>query len=107
LEYVAQKNAAILISEDLMEKRHSQFKRNQAGFLFHRERCSSPLFLRQHPGELDGFQWYCERCGTLLYEEYFELTDIEKQFPPVFERFYANRERRTCSNCGSVMERAR
>jgi len=57
-------------------------------------------------GELDGFQWYCERCGQLLYEEFFELTDIERQFPPVFERFFANRDRRTCTRCGTVMERA-
>ena len=60
----------------------------------------------RRPGELDGFQWYCERCGARLYEEFFELTDIEKQFPPVFERFFASRERRTCSRCGTVMERS-
>jgi 3-hydroxyanthranilate 3,4-dioxygenase len=57
-------------------------------------------------GELDGFQWYCERCGHRLYEEFFPLTDIEKQFPPVFERFFANRQKRTCARCGTVMERA-
>jgi 3-hydroxyanthranilate 3,4-dioxygenase len=56
-------------------------------------------------GELDGFQWYCERCGHLLYEEFFELTDIEKQFPPVFERFFSSVPRRTCSRCGALMER--
>jgi 3-hydroxyanthranilate 3,4-dioxygenase len=61
---------------------------------------------RRQPGELDGFQWYCERCNNLLYEEFFQLTDIEKQFPPVFERFYASREKRTCSRCGAVQERA-
>ena len=57
-------------------------------------------------GELDGFQWYCERCGSRLYEEFFQLTDIEKQFPPVFERFYSSLERRTCGRCGAVLERA-
>jgi 3-hydroxyanthranilate 3,4-dioxygenase len=57
-------------------------------------------------GELDGFQWYCERCGGLLYEEFFELTDIEKQFPPVFERFFASTAKRTCARCGAVMERS-
>jgi 3-hydroxyanthranilate 3,4-dioxygenase len=62
---------------------------------------------RRQPGELDGFQWYCERCEHLLYEEFFELTDIEKQFPPLFERFYSSVERRTCKNCGAVMERTR
>lgn len=61
---------------------------------------------RRRPGERDGVQWYCERCGHLLYQEFFELTDIEKQFPQVFERFYGDRERRTCSSCAAVMERA-
>ena len=57
-------------------------------------------------GELDGFQWYCERCGGLLYEEFFQLTDIEKQVPPVFERFFASAAKRTCARCGAVMERS-
>jgi 3-hydroxyanthranilate 3,4-dioxygenase len=57
-------------------------------------------------GELDGFQWYCERCGHRLYEEFFPLTDIEKQFPPVFERFFVNLQKRTCGRCGTVMERS-
>jgi 3-hydroxyanthranilate 3,4-dioxygenase len=56
-------------------------------------------------GELDGFQWYCEKCGQLLYQEFFELTDIEKQFPPVFERFFASDQKRTCAHCGTRMER--
>ena len=60
----------------------------------------------RRPGELDGFQWYCERCGRRLYEEFFALTDIEKQFPPVFERFFADLHKRTCRHCGAVMERA-
>ena len=60
---------------------------------------------RRHPGERDGFQWYCENCNHLLYEEFVELTNIETQFPPIFERFFASNERRTCSRCGTVMER--
>jgi 3-hydroxyanthranilate 3,4-dioxygenase len=56
--------------------------------------------------ELDGFQWYCEKCGHLLYEEFFVLTDIEKQFPAVFDRFFADTARRTCTRCGTVMERS-
>src|SRR5579864_5215499 len=54
---------------------------------------------RRRAGELDGFQWYCEHCGNRLYEEFFELTDIEKQFPALFERFYGSLERRTCAQC--------
>ncbi len=58
---------------------------------------------QRRPGELDGLQWYCERCGQLLYEEFFALTDLETQFPPVFERFYSSPERRTCRRCGAVL----
>ena len=61
---------------------------------------------RRRPGEQDGFQWYCENCNHPLYEEFFELTSIETQFPPIFDRFFADRARRTCSKCGTVMERS-
>jgi 3-hydroxyanthranilate 3,4-dioxygenase len=60
---------------------------------------------QRRPGEQDGFQWYCENCGNLLYQEFFELTDIETQLAPVFERFYASLEHRTCTRCGTVAER--
>jgi len=59
----------------------------------------------RQPGEEDGLQWYCERCGQLLYQEFFALKDIETQFPPVFERFYASRAHRTCTRCGTEMRR--
>ena len=51
------------------------------------------------PHELDGLQWYCERCNEKLYEEYFPLVNIETDFPAVFERFYRSHERRTCKVC--------
>jgi 3-hydroxyanthranilate 3,4-dioxygenase len=54
-------------------------------------------------GELDGFQWYCEGCGNLLFEEFIALTDIEKELPPLFERFYSSTARRTCAACRTVM----
>jgi 3-hydroxyanthranilate 3,4-dioxygenase len=56
-------------------------------------------------GELDGFQWYCHNCGQLLHEEFLAVTDIEKQLPPVFERFYSSEARRTCSRCHALMQR--
>ena len=58
---------------------------------------------KRRSGELDGLQWYCERCDALLYEERFALTDIETQFPPVFARFFGNESLRTCKRCGTVM----
>lgn len=58
---------------------------------------------RRNADEKDGFEWYCDKCGTKLYEEYFELTNIVTQFPPIFERFYSNEENCTCKNCGERM----
>lgn len=55
------------------------------------------------PHEKDGLQWYCDRCTTLLYEEYFPLGNVEKDFPPIFDRFYASEAKRTCRKCGDVM----
>jgi 3-hydroxyanthranilate 3,4-dioxygenase len=59
----------------------------------------------RRPGEEDGLQWYCENCGTKLYEEFFPLTNIETQFPPAFERFYGNPQLFTCRTCGTVQTR--
>lgn len=57
---------------------------------------------RRLPDELDGLMWFCERCNHQLYEEFFPLRNIETDFPPVFERFYASREHRTCTQCGHL-----
>jgi 3-hydroxyanthranilate 3,4-dioxygenase len=54
------------------------------------------------PGELDALQWYCERCNHRLHEERFVLTDIETQFPAVFERYYRSQDARTCAACGHL-----
>lgn len=58
----------------------------------------------RRPGELDGLAWYCENCHAELYREEFELTDIETQFPPVFERYYASLAHRSCRQCGTVQQ---
>lgn len=56
---------------------------------------------RRREGEIDGLQWYCEKCNTKLYEEFFKLTNIETQFPEVFERYY-NSPHVNCKSCGQV-----
>lgn len=56
-------------------------------------------------GELDGFQWYCENCGHKLYEEFVAVSNIETQLPPIFDRFFGSMARRTCTRCGTVMEK--
>ena len=62
------------------------------------------LVIERHrlPGEKDGLIWFCERCESRLYEEYFELEDIEAQFPPVFDRYYDDETHRRCDQCGHL-----
>jgi 3-hydroxyanthranilate 3,4-dioxygenase len=55
-------------------------------------------------GEQDGLLWFCEECHAELYREYFELTNIETQFPPVFDRYFSDPALRTCKHCGAVMQ---
>lgn len=52
----------------------------------------------------DGLLWYCDSCNHKLYEEYFPLVDIEQDFLPIFKKFYASEELRTCDKCGTIME---
>ena len=52
----------------------------------------------------DGLMWFCDKCNQKLHETYFPLKDIEKDFLPRFQHFYASEELRTCSNCGHKME---
>ena len=60
---------------------------------------------KRNKGELDGFQWYCDECSTLLYEDFFQLIDIVKQLPPIFEKFWSNEESRKCKNCNSILKK--
>lgn len=55
-------------------------------------------------GFTDGLLWFCDNCNHKLYEVYFELHDIEKDFLPHFQHFYNSEHLRTCDKCGSVME---
>ena len=59
---------------------------------------------QRRPEEEDGFMWFCERCHAQLYAEYFHLENIETQLAPVFERFFSSEEKRTCRQCGEVMQ---
>ena len=75
---------------------HSPQRRvNTVGLVIERQR---------RAGEEDGLRWFCESCHRELYSEYFQLENIETQFPPVFERFFSSLEHRTCKHCGAVMQ---
>ena len=52
----------------------------------------------------DGLMWFSEKENALLYEEYFQLTNIEKDFLPVFKKFYGSEKLRTCPISGEIME---
>ena len=60
---------------------------------------------KRRKNELDGFQWYCDKCNTLLYEKKFTLTDIVKQLPPIFNSFWKDKNARTCSFCKEMLEK--
>lgn len=53
-------------------------------------------------GELDGFEWYCETCNSLVHRVSVQLSSIVDDLPPLFEAFYADVASRSCSTCGTV-----
>ena len=58
---------------------------------------------RAHLEGKDGLLWFCDNCNHKLYEVYFPLHDIEKDFLKHFKHFYSSEELRTCDHCGEVM----
>jgi 3-hydroxyanthranilate 3,4-dioxygenase len=70
--------------------------KNSIGLVIERKRAGK--------GFTDGLLWFCDHCNHKLHEAYFELNNIEKDFLPHFKQFYNSEEKRTCSNCGTVME---
>ena len=53
--------------------------------------------------EKDGLLWFCEKCNEKVYETYFVLENIEKDFIPRFREYYNSDQLRTCKKCGDVM----
>ena len=60
---------------------------------------------KRRKGELDGFQWYCDECHTLLYEYFFPLTNIVTQLPSIFDGFWKDDDARTCKCCSAYLEK--
>jgi len=59
---------------------------------------------KRKPHHKDGLMWFSDKENALLYEEYFHLTNIEKDFLPVFKKFYKNEKLRTCPISGEIMD---
>ena len=60
---------------------------------------------KRHENDLDGFQWYCDECNSLLYEKFIPLTDIVAQLPPLFNAFWKNENARNCNECSAYLEK--
>lgn len=54
------------------------------------------------PGELDGFEWYCDNCNALVHRVEVQLEHIDRDLPPLFDAFYSNEQSRTCGVCGTL-----
>jgi 3-hydroxyanthranilate 3,4-dioxygenase len=59
---------------------------------------------RRPAGHDDHLQYYCEKCGEMLYDPQFYLTNIVQQMKPLMEKFWADEKLRTCKKCGTVMQ---
>jgi 3-hydroxyanthranilate 3,4-dioxygenase len=58
-------------------------------------------------GQLDGLRWYCPSCDHLVHEALWQLKKIDEDLKIIMEDFWGGPvERRTCKNCGHVIERA-
>jgi 3-hydroxyanthranilate 3,4-dioxygenase len=53
-------------------------------------------------GQLDGFEWYCPKCNSLLHRAQVRLKSIVKDLPPLFDEFYASDDLRRCKKCGTL-----
>ncbi|MGI9605081.1 MAG: 3-hydroxyanthranilate 3,4-dioxygenase [Acidimicrobiales bacterium] len=57
---------------------------------------------QREPGELDGFEWYCANCNSLVHRVEVQLEHIDRDLPPLFEAFHASEAARTCDVCGTL-----
>jgi len=53
-------------------------------------------------GNRDGFEWYCDQCGSRIYRKEVQLQSIVDDLPPVFREYYDSDSLRTCGACGWV-----
>lgn len=61
---------------------------------------------KRRPGEEDRFLWMCEQCGEKVYEVAVFVGDYSQDpVSRVHERFYGDKELRTCTRCGAVIPR--
>jgi 3-hydroxyanthranilate 3,4-dioxygenase len=58
---------------------------------------------KRYPGDdVDGFEWFCFECGTLVHRDEFKIEHIVRDLPRIYERFYADEAARKCPKCGTM-----
>ena len=58
-------------------------------------------------GEKDALRWYCPQCDHLVHEARWRLRKIDEDLKIIMEAFWGGpARRRTCAQCGFVIERA-
>jgi len=60
---------------------------------------------KRKPSDLDGFQWYCDNCFSLLHENFTQVSNIVTQLPIIFDDFWNNDDHRTCKKCNHFLEK--
>jgi hypothetical protein len=56
---------------------------------------------------MDALRWYCPKCDELVHEAKWVLKKIDEDLRIIMEDFWSGPEgRRTCRQCGTVIERA-
>jgi len=58
-------------------------------------------------GQKDGLRWYCNNDEHLVHEASFDLKHIDRDLHKIMDEFWNGpEERRTCPECGTVVQRA-
>lgn len=52
--------------------------------------------------DIDGFEWFCMKCGDRVHRVEVKVRDIVKDLPPLYTAFYGDMAARTCKSCGTV-----
>ena len=60
---------------------------------------------KRKPSDLDGFQWYCDNCFSLLHENFTQVSNLVTQLPIIFDDFWNNNDYRTCKKCNHFLEK--
>jgi 3-hydroxyanthranilate 3,4-dioxygenase len=53
-------------------------------------------------GALDAVEWYCFECKGLVHRSEVDLESIVDDLPPIYAKFYADDQLRTCPHCGTL-----